>query len=258
MSIGNDSSIDNTVGYTVWETTKLPKKWMPGINSLDEVWVPSEFNKKCLQDSGVRGNISVKPYIFHKQNLPDKSKVNLYDFLGNKIPNDKYTFYSIGEFNNRKGILDLISAYTDIKSENSQLILKLHFKSYSDADKLYCINNIFKVIGKELGKSIFVLLHNLKNSELLALHSFGDCYVSLNKGEGFGLPIFDAYHYGNDVITNRFGAPREFLGESYEGLVDYKLENVSGMENFSSLYTDDQQWGIPNVEHAKELMKLKI
>ncbi len=46
--------IDDIVGYCVWETSKLPTKWVDHINMVNQVWVPSVFNKQSFIESGVK------------------------------------------------------------------------------------------------------------------------------------------------------------------------------------------------------------
>ena len=60
------------------------------------------------------------------------------------------------------------------------------------------------------------MIKSLKRSELLAIHSFGDCYVSLHKGEGFGLTIFDAFNLNKEIITTNFGGQIDYLGKNYK------------------------------------------
>jgi len=244
------------VGYCTWETNKLPDAWVDNINIMPEVWVPSEFNKECFINSGVRSKIEVVPHIWHLQKTFKKEEVTITDCFGNVVPKDKYTYYCIGELNFRKGIQDLVHVFDKVNDyyPNTQLILKLHYKGYSDKSVVYCIDEIRKLSSK-LTTSIYLILNNINNRELLALHSFGDCYVSLNKGEGFGLTIFEAYHYGKDIVTTGYSAPVEFLGKNYHGLVNYKIDKVSGMSTFSTNYSSDQEWAYPNLEHAYYLMK---
>jgi glycosyltransferase involved in cell wall biosynthesis len=138
--------------------------------------------------------------------------------------------------------------------KDTQLILKLHYKDYSQQSKEYCISKLRSLTNK-IGTDIFIIFENLTNQEVLALHSFGDCYVSLNKGEGFGLTIFDAFNYGKKVVTTGYGGQIDFLGNDYNGLVKYKIDKVSGMDKFSTNYSVDQEWAYPDLEHAYELMK---
>lgn len=244
------------VGYCTWETNKLPDHWVDNINLMPEVWVPSHYNKECFINSGVTSKIEVVPHVWHPQKTFKKEEVTITDCFGVQVPKDKYTYYCIGEFNFRKGIQDLVTIFNKVNDyyPDTQLILKLHYKGYSDKSVAYCIDEIKKLTSK-LSTSVYLILNNINNRELLALHSFGDCYVSLNKGEGFGLTIFEAYHHGKDIVTTGYSAPVEFLGKNYHGLVKYKIDKVIGMDTFSTNYSSDQEWAYPDLEHACELMK---
>lgn len=244
------------VGYCTWETNKLPTSWVNNINLMSEVWVPSNFNKESFIQSGVTSKIVVVPHVWHPQPLFEKNEIIISDCFGNTIPSHKYTYYCIGELNFRKGIQDLVTTFDRLNDyyQDTQLVLKLHYKGYSEKNIVYCIDEIKKLTPK-LGTSVYLILNNINNRELLALHSFGDCYVSLNKGEGFGLTIFEAYKHGKDVITTGYSAPKEYLGNDYPGLVNYKLDKVIGMETFNTNYSSDQEWAYPDLDHAYELMK---
>lgn len=247
--------IKNVIGYCTWETSKLPTSWVNHINTIPEVWVPSIFNKHSFIDSGVKSNITVVPHIWHPQILLNKSNIKIRDYCGVEVPSNKFTYYSIGELNFRKGIEDLVRVFDKFNNvyTDTQLVLKLHYRDYSLQNIQYCISKLQSLTNK-ISKSIFLIFENLTNQEVLALHSFGDCYVSLNKGEGFGLTIFDAFNYGKKVIATGYGGQVDFLGADYNGLVKYKIDKVSGMDSFSTNYSSDQEWAYPDLDHAYELM----
>lgn len=46
------------IGRTMFETDKIPKGWARKMNTMDEIWVPSEFMKRVFERGGVR-NIRV-------------------------------------------------------------------------------------------------------------------------------------------------------------------------------------------------------
>ena len=106
--------------------------------------------------------------------------------------------------------------------------------------------------------SVICLFDNMSSKEILALHSIGDCYVSLTKSEGFGLTIFDAFNYGKKVIATGYSGHLDFLGNSYSGLVNYKLGPVTGMKDFSENYVDTQLWAYPDLDHARSLMRSAV
>ena len=256
LLLTHNNKVKNVVGYCTWETNKLPSKWVDCINLVPEVWVPSVFNKESFINSGVKSNIKVVPHMWHRQNLINKDSITIYDRTRSVVPKNKYTFYSIGELNFRKGIEDLVTVFDKINDNypDTQLLLKIHYRDYHPTNRQYCINTINKLTNK-LGTSIHIILDNLSNRDILGLHSFGDCYVSLNKGEGFGLTIFDAFNYGKKVITTGYGGQVDYLGLDYNGLVKYKIDKVSGMESFSTNYSVDQEWAYPDLDHVYELMK---
>ena len=41
------------IGYTVWETSSIPKEWVSACNTVHEVWVPCDWNMQVFKDSGV-------------------------------------------------------------------------------------------------------------------------------------------------------------------------------------------------------------
>lgn len=248
-------------GYCAWETNRLPQDWVKGINGyVNEVWCPSTYNAESFIASGVRKPIRVVPHIFLPQTLPSRENVKLVDTTtGNRIEDDgRYTFYTIGEFHTRKGIEDTINVFCKSFKESDpvKLVLKVHYRNYSSENKAKCESMIFEVLKNYPSHPpIICLFDSMSNDEILALHSIGDCYFSLTKAEGFGLPIFDAFNYGKKVIATGYSGHVDFLGKTHPGLVRYKLGPVVGMSSFSTNYTEDQEWAYPDLDHAMELMK---
>ena len=253
------SKYKRVVGYCAWESSKLPVKWVDCINMLPEVWVPSHYNKTVYENCGVKSKIEVVPHVWFDQKLLDKNKVNITDCFGTELSKSKYTFYCIGELTARKSIEELVKVFDKLndKYQDTQLLLKVHYKDYTLTNINYIVNKL-SLLTNKLGKSIHLLLMNLNEREMLSLHSFGDCYVSLTKSEGFGLTIFEAFHLKKDVIATGYSGHIDFLGENYPGLVNYKIGSIQGMETFSVNYTSDQEWAYPDLDHTYALMESKI
>ena len=251
-------------GYCTWETNRLPKNWVNYMNGyVNEVWCPSSYNAEAFRESGVTKPLRIVPHIFLPQPLPDPSAVKLVDVRnGDKLHKDgRYTFYTIGEFNARKGIEDTIQAFCEAfkPSDPVRLILKVHYRSYSPENKKKCEDMLVAEIKKYLSHPpIVCLLEPMTPNEMLALHSIGDCYLALTKAEGFGLTIFDAFNYGKKIIATGYSGHMDFLGKTYPGLVSYKLGPVAGMETFSLNYTDDQMWAYPDLDYAIDLMRKAV
>lgn len=248
-------------GYCTWETNRLPRNWVQCINeNVNEVWCPSNYNKRSFEESGVIKPIRVVPHIWLPHPLPDPKFVKLVDQRnGDKIEKDnRYTFYTIGEMNARKSISETIHCFCEAfkPSDPVRLVLKVHLRNYSHENKKKCEDMLATELKKYYSHPpIVCLLENMTSLEMLALHSIGDCYVGLTKSEGFGLTIFDAFNYRKNVIATGYSGHIDFLGETHPGLVSYKLGPVTGMETFSTYYTEEQEWAYPDLDHAIALMR---
>jgi glycosyltransferase involved in cell wall biosynthesis len=248
------------IGCCTWETNRLPADWVKCINeSVNELWVPSTYNEKYFKESGVTCIIRVVPYVFLPKTLIPKSQIRIFNSHNSDIlkDNSKYTFYSIGEWNGRKGIDDTIKAFCESFTDKDavRLIVKVHYNNYTPTNKQKCQKFVSEIINSYSNPpEILCITENLTNDEILALHSLGDCYISLTKSEGFGLTIFDAFNYNKQIITTGYGGHIDFLGETYPGLVKYTVGPVKGMA--SEYYKHDHEWAYPDIEHAKHLMKL--
>jgi len=253
----------NVVGYTVWETNRLPESWSQYINeNVNEVWCPSKFNEQVFRSSGVTIPIRIVPHVFLKSNLPDKAQISLRTCSGEPIGNDPnvITFYSISELNERKNVIGLIDAFCKAftKKDAVRLILKVHYKNYSPQNITYCVSKISNALRKYPDHPpVYLLAKNLTELELLAIHSLGDCYITTTRSEAFGLTIFDAFHYGRKVIATAYGGQVDYLGAGYAGLVSYDLVDVKNMENFTHGYymQGEQKWAEPNLDHAVAIMR---
>jgi len=252
------------IGYTTWETNILPKKWVDHINNeVQEICCPSKYNLETFKNSGVTIPIKVVPHIILEKNLLDKKHIFLYTNQRKvcKFQDGMYTFYTIGEFIERKGIEDTIHAFcqTFTDKDNVRLIIKTHYKDYSKLNKKYCLDKINTILNTYKNRpEIHFIINNLSENEILALHSIGDCYISLTKSEGFGLTIFDAFNYKKKIIVTGYGGHLDFLGNDHGGLIKYKLNNVRNMKEFSSNYDENTMWAYPDIEHFKELMRKMV
>jgi glycosyltransferase involved in cell wall biosynthesis len=86
------------------------------------------------------------------------------------------------------------------------------------------------------------------------LHRRGDCYVSLCRGEGWGIGAFDAASQGKPVVMTGFGGQLDYLDRNLAYLVNYSLVPVDEPAAPKS-YSPDQQWAEPDVAHGARLLR---
>lgn len=243
------------VGYTIWETTKLHPDWPGYINdNVDKVLVGCTWNNGVFKDSGVTVPIGVVP---HGIDMSEFDNIKEYNISG--VQKDAYVFYDIMQWTERKHPLAMVKAYWHAfqNNENVALVLKTYRSDYSEPEKdaiRTTIKRLKKVTPMENYPKIYLILNLLSNKEIIGLHARGDCYVSFDRGEGFGLSPFTSAACGNPIIVTGFGGSTEYAKEDNSYLVDYSLTPVFGMP-WSPWYRGDQLWAEPNIKHGADLMK---
>jgi glycosyltransferase involved in cell wall biosynthesis len=141
--------------------------------------------------------------------------------------------------------------------ENVALVLKTYRSDYSEQEKdaiRTTIKRLKQVTPMTNYPPIYLISNMLTNDEIYGLHARGDCYISLDRGEGFGLSPFTAGAYGKPIIVTGFGGSTEYAKEDNSYLVNYTETPVFGMP-LSPWYRGDQLWAEPDVKHGSDLMK---
>ena len=263
------------IGYTVWETDRLPHHWVPLLNSVDHLLVPCHWNKTVFEESGVTCPIEVVPHILGREE-PVDNKVTW-----NIAPED-YVFYIIERWNARKSVWNTIRCYLDTFTAQDHVLLlvktskTIYLESplarFGTLRKMYrSTRRLFKVPDdlsirpdaahfiKALQKhyrdpaKIKLITDEISEEDIHSLHQRGDCYISLCRSEGWGLAAFDAALYGNPVIMTGFGGQLDFLKEDSAYLVNYKLIPVRDDEDKN--FTAEQKWAEPDISQASKLMR---
>lgn len=244
-----------SVGFTIWETSKLHPDW-PGYinNNVQKVLVGCNWNKEVFQTSGVTIPIGVVP---HGINMSEFEGIKPYNIAG--IDDDTYMFYSIFQWTERKNPLALIKAYWHEfkKEDNVALVLKTYRGDYSEPEKEAIRNTIKRlkdVFPNDYHPPIYLIPNLLTEAEILGLHARGDCYTSFDRGEGFGLSPFTAGACGNPIIVTNYGGSKEYAKDHNSYRIDRSLTPVFGMP-FSPWYRGDQLWAEPSIFHGASLMR---
>lgn len=243
------------IGYTIWETSRLHFNWPIWINNdVEKVLVGGHWNKKVFKDSGVEIPIGVVP---HGINISDFDGVEPYSIAG--VSDNTYVFYDIFQWTERKHPLALIKAYWHEFNEedNVALVLKTYRGDYSEDEKeaiRVTIKRMKSVTPMDYYPPIYLIPNMLSEDEILGLHARGDCFVSFNRGEGFGLSPFAAGACGNPIIITGYGGVCEYAQEHNSYLIDYTMTPVFGMP-WSPWYRGDQLWAEPDIVHGAGLMR---
>lgn len=249
---------------TVWETTRIPKRWRTNINKFDAVFIPSLQNKRALRASGVKVPIYVVPHGVHsKKYRPGTKKFSLSEAKG------RFVFVSVFGFQHRKNPEALLRAYWEQFSAKDKVLLVIKTSGYSSSETEQWIKNKISSYKKKLGivkqtAPIVVIARHISERQVAGIYTLGDAFVLPTRGEGVGLPFLEALASGTPVIATGWGGHMDFLSKRNSFLVNYKLVNPSSRMNgkhaisrsFRHLFAESgQQWAEADIGSLKRQMK---
>lgn len=244
------------VGHTVWDTDRIPGHWAGCLEEADLVVVPSRFSADAVARSRVGTPVEVVPHAVAPAGVEGPEGWP-------RIPDDVFVFYTIGEWTERKALEKTVEAYARAFTAEDPVVLVVKTSPG--------VGGVFGRSPRRAGEgtsawalartlrshpdhpAIELITRPLGHAEIGAMHRRGDCYVSLCRGEGFGLGAFDAAARGKPVVMTGFGGQLEFLRAS-PYLVDFDLVPVHDPAGFPS-YAPDQRWAEPDVDHGAALLR---
>ena len=203
----------------VVETDICNPKWVEAVNKMTAVIVPSNHAKKALENSGmVLAPILVIPESYPENFQNQNSELNTFNF------STKFNFLIVGQITGDNSETDRKNIFLTIKwiceqFENNPdvgIILKTNCGSNTALDRERTQAVCTRLI-KECRKSEFPRLHlvhgDLSTEEMKSLytHETVKAYVSLSRGEGFGLPTLEAATLGVPVIATNWSGHLDYL-----------------------------------------------
>lgn len=229
------SPFSKNISIVPFETTVIPKSWIPRINNFDALFVPCQQNKEAMIASGVTVPIEiihwgVDPSRFYEIERKDDGVL---------------TFGTMGALSIRKGTNILVNAFERAfpNGEKVRLICKTSNRGYPFMSKDKRIEvQIGPVSHDELMNSFFRLV---------------DCFVFPTLGEGFGLPPLEAMATGIPAIVTGWSGPMEYMRPDVGWTIDHTMDIAKEFSDPSTgIYKEDcGQWAIPSVEHLVALMR---
>lgn len=106
-----------------------------------------------------------------------------------------------------------------------------------------------------IASRVFFVENFIPQDELVALTAACDAYISLHRGEGFGLGIAEAMKLGKPVIVTNYSAPTEFCNRENALLVPYSIVEVKDAERDSDYYRHVKAWAEPDLDAAAAALR---
>ena len=174
------------------------------------------------------------------------------------VRDDDFVFYAIFHWQERNNPTELLEVYLSTFSGEPSVALVLKTFVELPSEDPREIEARLREIKADVNvmryPRVIPIVENLSQLDMQRLHRRGDCFVLLQRAEGWGLPHFDAATNGRPIITTAYGGQTDFLNTENSYLVDYQLRPVSRMR-WSPYYTAGAYWASPDLAQAGRLMR---
>lgn len=191
------------IAYNVWETTRQPDEFFEQLKKFDQVWVPSEWQRRCTIEQGIPSDkVKVVPEGVDINSYKPKNRV-----ISNPI-NRPFRFIIVGRWEYRKATREIIETFTKTFSEQDNVELLILVDNPFATDGLKSTEERLEKF-KISHKSIKVL-HELSKNEYVQTLQSADAFLSCARGEGWNLPLIEAMSCGIPSIYSDWGAQLQF------------------------------------------------
>ena len=237
----------HNVGYFAWELPEFPDAWTPYLDFYNEIWCPSEFTRRAIEQKSPVPVIRMPHAIsFDRPAMP---QAELRARFG--LPTGPFLFLVLFDFHSyavRKNPAAALAAFREsgLGPPEAGLVVKVQNAAGSPAD----FRELQAAIADLPGATI--IDRTLSRAETYGLQSACDCLVSLHRSEGFGLVVAECMYLGKPVISTNWSATAEFVAPENGCPVDFELVTL---ERSHGPYSRGGTWAQPSVGHAAEWMR---
>lgn len=224
-----------SVGFSYWETSRLPDKFISKMNKMDEIWTTSQWAKDVFIDSGVTSPVETFNLGF------DSSIYTLQE----SVPSGPFTFMSMGSPSTRKNSQMAVDAF--LKLFGGIDGYKLIIKSSGPPDCRIAKNTTSQasVYGHP---QIEVIDYELSEKQLSDLYNRAHCLVYPTSGEGWGMIPFNAIGKGIPTICTDATSCTEYAHLSIPLSFKWSTKNMNG------IYKGCGEWAEPDFDDLCDKM----
>jgi len=234
------------IGIWYWELSNFPEKWQDRFQYYQELWVLSRFTAESLSKA------SPIPIVKVRYPLPAPTHTILPREARRRygIRDEQFVFLFVFDFHSsieRKNPHGLLRAFSDaFKGQNDVLLLINGINGHAHSDELSMLRN------KSKGLNVRILEEHLSRPDYHALFSAANCYASLHRSEGFGVPIAEAMLLGKPVIATGYSGNMDYMNLNNSLPIKFKMIQLNESHG---PYEKGNVWADPDIEHASGLMR---
>ncbi len=238
-----------------WEFTTGFMEYNPAVADVETIIAMSDFNFDVFRQM-VPEKVHVEkilyPFFFDDESIPAKSAIRekygvpadafvvFFNFDYGSSFNRKNPDGSIRAF--AKALGDKNDAYIVFKTKGAKKYMKERGKLLKMAEDLGIANRVVMIDD-------YIPQH-----DIYGLTGACDVYLSLHRGEGFGLGIAEAMSLGKPVVVTDYSASTEFCTGSTSIPVKYSIVNVPDDMHDHPCYHSVKEWAEPDIDDAADAL----
>ena len=241
------------------ETDRANPMWtLTHVNKMDAVIVPSKHAKNSLTSAAIPStDIHVVPEAYFEE-LLDPGNIEL-DF------ETKFNFLTVGVLTgfkantDRKNLLYLLKWFVETFKDNKEvgLVVKTNRGRETTIDRKgteILLSQVLKEVGHKEFPKIYLLHGSMSRKEMSSLYHHDDIkgFISLTRGEGFGLPHLEASVAKLPVIATNWSAHKEFLDLGKWIKLDYDLLEIDQEKIDNNIFMQGSKWAFVKEQDFKK------
>ena len=236
------------IGYTVWESTRLPDDWLGPLQIPHQLWTPSSFCKEVMVTHGFDSDKikvvpeGIDPQIFHPDvtPLPGSEKIKGFKFL------------NVGKYEERKCTPYMIHAFDEEFKNEKDVVLIL--SCHNPFEKGFDIRKKLESLELKCPEKIILINPVKEHHSVAQLYASCDAFLFPSRAEGWGLPIIEALACGLPTIVTNYSGQTEYLTEEMAYLLDYDYEDIK-IPFFISKDGYYGQWARPDMKQFRYYLR---
>jgi glycosyltransferase involved in cell wall biosynthesis len=255
------------IGYWAWELDVFPHHLMKHLKVYDEIWVPSRFVADSIQTTSEYDGTVIRvlpiPVQEPTSSIDGSSSSREVELLAT-IPDTSFVFLVTFDFwsmQERKNPLAAVRAFMHafpFEEESSSDIYMVVKSTNCNATTTFArYHSYLETLALNHTRILFVPWQ-LSDEALGSLQQRADCYVSLHRGEGYGMNILEALSKGKAVIATNYSGNVDFFSvmKDFVGLCMFPISyDLVTIKHTLGPFQAGNHWAEPHHESAVDAMR---
>lgn len=244
------------IGYWAWELNRLPPFWVARTPFCDEIWTPSQFVADAISASAPNflGSVRVSPHAIERDPFPRTTREQRAEARKSlDLASDAFvvgTSFSMASNFARKNPIATIDAFTrafpDLNDSGVHCLIRmLDGGDYPKGEA---------ALRARAAADPRVRILTREDAGIVAFFQALDVYVTLHRGEGYGLNIAEASQASLRVIATGWSISPDLLAMNGVRAVGSRSVPVTDPQD---VYTGiaGASWVEPDIDEAAALLR---